>query len=128
LGDGAEAARTCEALRALGASLARDDFGTGFSSLSHLFRFQIDVLKIDRSFTAEIRASERARAIIAAMIAMSHRLGITVIAEGVEEPEESDYMRDEGCDLLQGFGICRPALPDAVASWVRGQLVACTAT
>ncbi len=128
LGDGAEVARTCDALRALGVSLALDDFGTGFSSLSHLFRFQIDVLKIDRSFTAEIRASERARAIIAAMIAMSHRLGITVIAEGVEEPEESDYMRDEGCDLLQGFGICRPALPDAVASWVRGQLVACTAT
>ncbi len=119
LGDGADVQRTCEALQKLGVSIALDDFGTGYSSLSHLFRFQIDVLKIDRSFTAEIRDSERARAIIAAIIAMSDRLGVTVIAEGVEQPEESAYMRDEGCHLLQGFGICRPAPPDEIEVWVK---------
>jgi len=119
LGNGEHVLHTCEALRELGVGLALDDFGTGYSSLSHLFQFQIDALKIDRSFTSRIHPGDRACGIIAAVIAMAKRMGITVVAEGVEEVEQETFLRDEGCDLLQGYGICRPASPEKIEAWAR---------
>lgn len=119
LGEGEHVLRTCEALRELGVGLALDDFGTGFSSLNHLVQFQIDTLKIDRSFTARISPGDKACGIIAAIIAMSKRMAITVIAEGVEEEEQGTFLRDEGCHLLQGYGICRPAPPETIEAWIR---------
>ncbi len=119
LSEGAHVLRTCEALRSLGVGLALDDFGTGYSSLSHLFEFQIDTLKIDQSFIARIRPGDPACGVIAAIIAMAKRMGITVIAEGVEGTEHATFLRDEGCHLLQGFWICRPAAPEAIEAWIR---------
>jgi diguanylate cyclase (GGDEF)-like protein/PAS domain S-box-containing protein len=93
--------------------LALDDFGTGFSSLSHLVRFPIDVLKIDQTFVHGIGRSRQADAIVSTVVAIAHRLGLEVVAEGVESEEQERYLREEGCDLLQGFRIARPLTPDA---------------
>jgi len=119
LGNEEHVQRTCEALRDLGVGLALDDFGTGYSSLSHLFNFQIDTLKIDRSFTARILPGDKACGIIAAVIAMATCLDITVVAEGVEEEDQSVFLRDEGCHLLQGYGLCRPAPSEQIEAWIR---------
>ena len=119
LGDGDDVLTICERLRDLGVGLALDDFGTGYSSLSHLFRFQIDTLKIDRSFVAQIDSADNACGIIAAVIAMARRMGITVIAEGVEDTSQEAFLRQEDCHLLQGYGLCRPVPPAELEAWIR---------
>jgi len=124
LGNEEHVLQTCQNLRAMGVALALDDFGTGFSSLSHLTRFQIDTLKIDRSFVSAIRPGDKACSIVSVVIAMARRLGITVVAEGVELVEQEAFLRNEGCDLLQGYGICRPVPPDKLESWLRARLEA----
>jgi EAL domain-containing protein (putative c-di-GMP-specific phosphodiesterase class I) len=102
-------AETLQKLRRMGISIAIDDFGTGFSSLSLLSRLPADVLKIDRSFIQGIARGEGA--IVAAIIAMAHALGCSVVAEGVESEEELEFLRANGCDVLQGsyFGQPLPA-------------------
>ena len=99
---------TLIALRNLGVRLALDDFGTGFSSLTHLARFPIETIKIDRSFVSGIGTDEQARAIVSALVAMAHRLQLTVIAEGVGSEEQLAILREEGCDEVQGFLIGQP--------------------
>jgi len=101
---------TLSELHAMGVSLALDDFGTGYSSLSCLRRFSIDWLKIDRSFVKEIEANRTTADLTAAIIAMAHRLGIKVVAEGVETTEQAEFLREQGCDHLQGF-LFSPAVP-----------------
>lgn len=95
-------------LSALGFSIALDDFGTGYSSLSYLDRFPIDVLKIDRSFTANLPGDGRKAAIVHAIIAMAEKLGVRVVAEGIETAAQMAFLRDSGCDLAQGYYIQRP--------------------
>ena len=89
-----------------------DDFGTGYSSLSYLKSLPLDALKIDRSFVEDIKSAQDNAAICAAIIAMGHNLQLLVIAEGVETPEQLEYMRFHGCDQVQGFLISKPVPAD----------------
>ncbi len=103
-------------LRRLGLHLAIDDFGTGHSSLAYLRRFPINRLKIDRSFIHDLGQDGEGSAIVQAMIQLAHGLGMTVVAEGVEDDRQESCLRGWGCDLMQGFGYARPLpLPDATA-------------
>ncbi len=91
-----------------GVEVSIDDFGTGFSALSYLKQFDIDYLKIDRSFISEIMADESDKALTEAIIVMAHKLGIKTIAEGVETREQHDMLRRFGCDYAQGFWYAKP--------------------
>ncbi len=95
-------------LKALGATLAIDDFGTGYSSLTALQQFPFDVVKIDRSFVAGLATSDQEAAIVAAVISLSHALGLTTVAEGIETVAHLDRLRTLGCDVGQGFYFGRP--------------------
>ncbi|MEP4146651.1 MAG: EAL domain-containing protein [Halioglobus sp.] len=107
-----------EQLKALGLELAVDDFGTGYSSLSYLKRFPIDTLKIDQSFVADLNSPDGA-AIVDAIIALSKTLNLRVIAEGIEEQEQLDYLVARGVDLLQGYLFSRPIYPEDVPDMLR---------
>jgi len=106
--DPREAARILRALKARGVRIALDDFGTGYSSLSHLVRLPIATVKVDRSFIRDFLTAPERAAVVAAVIALGHRLALTVVAEGVETVEERAFLRDEGCDAIQGFLFSRP--------------------
>jgi EAL domain-containing protein (putative c-di-GMP-specific phosphodiesterase class I) len=96
-----------EELRSLGFAIVIDDFGVGYSSLSYLRRFEIDALKLDRSFLTGI-ADKRGNALIRGAIQLAHSLEAVVIAEGIERPEHIDFLQDAGCDLGQGYLLGRP--------------------
>ncbi|MGB0129526.1 MAG: EAL domain-containing protein, partial [Rhodocyclaceae bacterium] len=100
------------ALRDSGVSIAIDDFGTGYSSLSYLKRFPVTTLKIDRAFIKDIPVDPSDQALVAAIVAMGHGLGLRVVAEGVETVEQEDLLRDHPCEMSQGFLRSRP-LPEA---------------
>lgn len=101
-------------LRSMGVLIAIDDFGTGYSSLSYLQKFPIDVIKIDRSFVSGI--DEGDAVIVNAIIRLAHTLGCKVLAEGVESALQCDYLRRQGCDLVQGFFYGRPVAAAAFAN------------
>ena len=105
-------------IRRMGVTIAVDDFGRGYSSLAYLTRFPIDKLKIDRSFIREISSEHSDAAIVDAIIVMSHALGMSVVAEGVETLEQERYLRARGCDEVQGFlygaGVGLDEVPAAV--------------
>ncbi len=90
-------------LKALGLQIALDDFGTGYSPLTHLRSFPVDILKIDRSFVRNVVDSGEDRAIVRGVIEIAHRLGLRTVAEGIENPQQLDIMRELGCDAGQGY-------------------------
>jgi len=100
-------------LRELGVNISIDDFGTGFSSLSYLSTYPVDNIKIDRSFIEKINQNTHS-AIVTAIIQMSHALGCTVIAEGLETQEQLDFLKAEGCDVVQGFFYSKPIPAESV--------------
>ncbi|MGE7672292.1 EAL domain-containing protein [Lysinibacillus sp. NPDC094403] len=95
-------------LKQLGVYVSVDDFGTGYSSLSYLKRYPIDIIKIDQSFIADITKDDKNEAIIKAIISMSHNLGLEVIAEGIEEPSQVDFLKRHRCQKGQGYLYNKP--------------------
>lgn len=112
LEDSAEIKTTIDRLVGDGVRLAIDDFGTGYASLSYLNRFPLDTLKIDRSFTAGMLADTAQSTLVDALIVLAHRLGLRVVAEGVESADQLDFLRSRGCDVAQGFFFSTPLAAD----------------
>jgi EAL domain-containing protein (putative c-di-GMP-specific phosphodiesterase class I) len=100
--------QTLMALRALGVKIAIDDFGTGFSSFSYLLQYEVDRLKIDRSFVNRSAEDPTAAAIVRAIISMAHGLNLKVVAEGVETTDQLNFLLRRRCDEAQGFYFAKP--------------------
>jgi EAL domain-containing protein (putative c-di-GMP-specific phosphodiesterase class I) len=99
-------------LKELGCSLSVDDFGTGYSSLSYLSKFPLDELKIDRSFVIEYDQSPRSASLISAIIAMGKSLNLTLVAEGVDDPGQYQFLREQQVDIIQGYLFSKPIPAD----------------
>jgi diguanylate cyclase (GGDEF)-like protein len=108
MNDAEDTTRVLTDLKRLGVRLAVDDFGTGYSSLSYLTRFPIDVLKVDRSFVANLSEQADSWSIVAAVIGLSRSLGLSTVAEGVEDEAQASILRSLGCELAQGYHYARP--------------------
>ena len=102
-------------LKNLGVHVTLDDFGTGYSSLTYLRNLPVETLKIDKSFIDRIAEDETQASLIASIIEMSHVLGLTVVAEGVETNEQLQRLRECQCDMFQGYIASRP-LPEPEAA------------
>jgi EAL domain-containing protein (putative c-di-GMP-specific phosphodiesterase class I) len=96
-----------------------DDFGTGYSSLSYLMKFPINYLKIDQSFVKGLESHKENLAMAEAIVVMGHKLGLEVIAEGVETPGQKDLLTSIGCDFGQGFFFSRPLPPSEFEDFLR---------
>ncbi|ADN01268.1 putative bifunctional diguanylate cyclase/phosphodiesterase [Spirochaeta thermophila] len=107
-----EAVEKMNELRAMGVKLCIDDFGTGYSSLGYLRRFPFDTLKIDRSFVVGVEDDPSLQGIVRAIIGVARALGISTLAEGVENERQLDFLMAEGCEMFQGFYFARPVPPE----------------
>jgi diguanylate cyclase (GGDEF)-like protein len=112
------ALRTLTALHALGVTLCIDDFGTGYSSLSYLHRLPVGIVKIDRSFVSDVGAQGPNEPIVRAVLAMTHAMGHRVVAEGVETELQRDWLRDQGCDLVQGWLYGKAERAADLTDWI----------
>ena len=108
-------------IKQLGVSIAIDDFGTGFSSLSYLQRLNVDRLKIDRAFVTEITSSARGSSIAEMVITLGRNLGLSIIAEGVEDERQVQVLSELGCPLGQGYLFARPMAAPALTEWLNNQ-------
>mgnify|MGYP005634176693 CR=1 FL=1 len=110
------AAVTLNGVKALGLEIAIDDFGTGYSSLSYLHRFHIDTLKIDRSFVSTATMNKGSMEIVRAIAGLAHNLGLDIVAEGIEQPEQVTLLRDVQCEYGQGFFFSKPVVDTEILS------------
>jgi EAL domain-containing protein (putative c-di-GMP-specific phosphodiesterase class I) len=106
-------------LRDMGVGVSIDDFGTGYSSLGYLKRFPLDTLKIDKSFVSDVPHDPEDSAITEAVIGLAHNLRLNVIAEGVETETQLAFLKDRGCDAIQGHVFSEPVAPEAFAERFR---------
>ncbi|MEM8496472.1 MAG: EAL domain-containing protein [Pseudomonadota bacterium] len=111
--------QTLAQLKNIGVSIALDDFGTGYSSLSYLKKFWLDVLKIDQSFIRDLLVEPQDAAIVESTINLAHKLGMTVVAEGVEEVKHLRWLTEHGCDATQGYYFSPPLNPKKFEAWLR---------
>jgi diguanylate cyclase (GGDEF)-like protein len=109
-------------LKALGCRIAVDDFGTGYSSLSYLQSFPIDILKIDQSFVRDLATSAERHTIVTAIVRMAQTLGLTVVAEGVEEDAQAQILRAMACDEIQGYLYSKPLPAVAYEAWLNNRV------
>ncbi|GAA1605004.1 putative bifunctional diguanylate cyclase/phosphodiesterase [Actinoplanes couchii] len=109
---------TLNALRTMGVTLCIDDFGTGYSSLSYLNRLPVGIVKIDRSFINEVGENGVNEPIVRAVLAMTRAMGHRVVAEGVETEVQRDWLREQGCDLVQGWYYGKADLPANLTGWI----------
>ena len=121
MNDPERAIQTLRQLKLMGIALAIDDFGTGYSSLGYLKRFPIDNIKIDRSFIKDIPGNNDDAIITRTIIDMTHNLRLKAIAEGVETEAQLDFLRQHGCDEMQGYYFSRPLAEEAFLALVRSQ-------
>jgi diguanylate cyclase (GGDEF)-like protein/PAS domain S-box-containing protein len=119
MADAARALEVLERVRAMGVSVSIDDFGTGYSSLAYLKRLPVHELKIDRSFVATLATDDNDAAIVRSTVGLAHDLGLTVVAEGVEDQETWDVLTRLGCDVAQGYFISRPLPALAFGEWLQ---------
>ena len=110
---------TMYALKDMGVKLVIDDFGTGYSSLSYLKQFPVDKLKIDRSFISEMATNQNDAAIAKAIINLGHSLNLEVLAEGIENDFQRDFIVAHGCDFAQGYLFKAPDTPDKIFEFVK---------
>jgi EAL domain-containing protein (putative c-di-GMP-specific phosphodiesterase class I) len=108
VGDDAASTETLLALRRLGVRLALDDFGTGASTIDDLQRLPVQIVKIDQRFIARLAQPDADTTIVSAVTALAHQLGMKVVAEGIEHPNQHDHVTDIGCDHAQGYLYARP--------------------
>jgi diguanylate cyclase (GGDEF)-like protein len=108
-------------IRALGVRASLDDFGTGYSSLTYLKQFALEELKIDRSFVRDLARGPRDREIVRSTVELGHRLGLEVVAEGVEDAATLRVLGELGCDLVQGYYVSRPMPCEDLPAWVRAR-------
>ncbi|WPL16353.1 Cyclic di-GMP phosphodiesterase Gmr [Thiorhodovibrio winogradskyi] len=116
--DQERAQQTLAELRELGVRLSIDDFGTGYSSLAYLQKLRVHKLKIDLSFVRDMTSNQANAAIVKAIIALGHSLGLEVLAEGVEQEDQAEELRAQGCDLIQGYLIARPLPVARLHNWL----------
>ena len=115
---------TLNQLRALGVTLCIDDFGTGYSSLSYLNRLPVGIVKIDRSFVSQVGEDGANEPIVRAVLAMTRAMNLRVVAEGVETEVQRDWLREQGCDLAQGWLYGKAERPENLTGWIhRGAVV-----
>ncbi len=107
-----------QAFKELGLHVSIDDFGTGYSSLSYLKRLPIDELKIDKSFIDDIDYNENDRDIVRSIISLGHNLHLKVVAEGVEKQTQLDFLKDNGCDIIQGYFYSQPLIANAFVEFL----------
>jgi PAS domain S-box-containing protein len=119
MADAERSALVLSELKALGVRLSIDDFGTGYSSLCRLQRFPVDTLKIDRAFVSKMDSDTETHEIVRTIIMLAHNLGLKVVAEGIEEPQQMDLLKQLGCELGQGYLFSKPVNAEAI-----GQLLA----
>jgi diguanylate cyclase (GGDEF)-like protein len=118
MGDSRRAVRVLDELREMGVRISVDDFGTGYSSLSHLRAIRPDEVKIDQSFVQQMLHDEANAVIVRSTLELAHALGLCVVAEGVEDAETYAALRDEGCDVIQGFFVARPMNASTLLDWL----------
>ncbi|MCE9663998.1 EAL domain-containing protein [Halomonas sp. M5N1S17] len=118
MNDTAAAIATLHKLRDMGVEVSIDDFGTGYSSLSYLKQLPIGKIKIDRSFIRDVTSNPHDSAIVQGIISMAHHLGLQVVAEGIEERDQRDFLAEHGCDVFQGFYFARPMPLDGLKRYM----------
>jgi len=105
-------------LKRMGARISIDDFGMGYSSLSYLKHLPADTLKIDKSFIAGLGGDVGDKAIVRMIVDLAHTLGMKIVAEGVEDEEQAEQLKEMGCDLGQGFYFAKPLPPEAASEFL----------